>query len=63
MLDKHVECIVNMGVKELTLRLLVPNLANTKMMQKPGTSSILANGYSSESTQRKLSNEYQHDKV
>ena len=27
------------------------------------TTEILANGFSSESTQRKLSNEYQHDRV
>ena len=34
------------------------------MMEKPGKmTEILAYGYSSESTQRELSNEYQHDRV
>ena len=48
----------------LTLLLLVANLANTQWCKKlremtgnPGT------WYSSESTERELSNEYQHDKV
>ena len=41
--------------------LLVANFANAKMMQK--MTEILAHGYSSESTQRELSNEYQHDRV
>ena len=44
--------------------LLVDNLANTKLCKKkrkiPET---LTNWYSSESTQRELSHEYQHDKV
>ena len=44
--------------------LLVANLANTKMMQKSWKmTETLANGYSSESTQQELSNEYQQYKV
>ena len=43
----------------LTLMLLVANLANTNDRM----TETLANGYSSESTQRELSNEYQHDRV
>ena len=38
--------------------LLVANLQNDAKITK-----TLANGYSSESTQRELSNEYQHDRV
>ena len=44
--------------------LLVANLANTKDEEKTlQTTETLANGYSTESTQRELSNEYQHDRV
>ena len=43
-------------IATLTLMLLVANLA-IKMTEG------LAHGYSSESTQQELSNEYQHDKV
>ena len=51
-------------VEGLTLMLLVANLANTKMMQKTWKIiKTLANGYSSKSTQRELSYEYQHDRV
>ena len=49
---------------DLTLMLLVANLANTKrckILRK--MSETLAHGYSSESTQRKLCHEYQHDSV
>ena len=56
-----------MGLREampLILMLLVANLANAKIMQKTGKmTETLANGYSSESTQQELSNEYQHDMV
>ena len=49
---------------QLTLMLLVANLANTKRCKKPRKiTETLANGYSSESTQRELSNEYQDDRV
>ena len=41
--------------------LLLANLANRKMMQK--IIETLLYGYSSESTQQELSNEYQHDTV
>ena len=49
----------------LTLLQLVSNLANTKKMQKKTRkiTETLANGYSSESTWRELSNEYQDDRV
>ena len=54
----------NVSRNMLTLVLLVANLANTKMMKKPEKwLETLAYGYSSESTQRALSNEYQHDRV
>ena len=44
--------------------LLVANFVNTKMMQKNGKiTETMAYGYSSESTQRELFNEYQHDRV
>ena len=43
----------------LTLMLLVANLVNTNDRM----TETLANGYSSERTQRELSNEYQHDRV
>ena len=43
--------------------LLVANLANTKKCKKPRKiTETLANGYSSESTRRELSNEYQDDR-
>ena len=41
--------------------LLVANLANTKKKKKLKMTETLANGYSSESTQRELSYEYQLD--
>ena len=44
--------------------LLVANFANTKQMQKNWKmTEILAYGYSSESTQWEISNEYQHGMV
>ena len=44
--------------------LLVANLAITKGCKHPKiTKKNMANGYSSESTQRELTNEYQHDRV
>ena len=44
--------------------LLVANLANTKdAKENLQTTETLANGYSTESTQRELSNEYKHDRV
>ena len=40
------------------------NFGNKKLMPKTGKIiEILAHGYSSECTQRELSNEYQHDRV
>ena len=51
-------------ILRLTLMLLVANLANTKGCKKPEKiTETLANGYSSESTRRELSNEYQDDRV
>ena len=48
----------------LTPMLLVANLANAKWYKNPEKNTeTLANGYSSESTQQELSNEYQHDRV
>ena len=48
----------------LTLMLLVANLANTKLCRKhKKITETLAHGYSSESTMRELSNEYQHERV
>ena len=44
--------------------LLVANFGQYKMMQKSWNMiETLAHGYSYESTQRELSNEYQHDRV
>ena len=44
--------------------LLMTNSVNTKICKNPKKmTETLANGYSSESTQRELSNEYQHDRV
>ena len=44
--------------------LLVAKLANTKRCKNlKKMTETLAHGYSSESTQRELSNEYQHDRV
>ena len=54
----------NIRSSSLTLMLLVANLANTewcKNLEK--IIETLANGYSSESTQQELSNEFQHDRV
>ena len=40
------------------------DLANTKLWEKSKKiTQIMPNGYSSASTQRELSNEYQHDRV
>ena len=51
-------------VHVLTLMLLVANLAITKLYKIPEKiTETLSDGYSSESTQRELSNEYQHDRV
>ena len=51
-------------IKELTLILLVANLANTKWCKTTRKmTETLAHGYSSESTQRELSNDYQHHRV
>ena len=48
----------------LTLMLLVPNLTNTELCKETGKmAETLAHGYSSHSTQRELSSEYQHDRV
>ena len=44
--------------------LLVANLADTKCFKIPlKMTETMAHGYSSESTQRELSNEYEHDRV
>ena len=43
--------------------LLVANLANAKWCKNLKMTETLAHGYSSESTQRELSNEYQHGRV
>ena len=48
---------------ELTLMLLVANLANKNDEKTLKMTEILAYGDSSEGTQRELSNEYQHDMV
>ena len=54
-------CIVD---NTLTRMLLVGYIYQYKMMQKSWKmTEILAYGYSSESAQRELSNEYQHDRV
>ena len=51
-------------VTMLTLMLLTAKLANTKLCKNPEKPlKPLANGYSSESAQQELSNEYQHDRV
>ena len=48
----------------ISLMLLVVNLANQNDAKQPGKiTEILAHGYSSESTQRELSSEYQHSRV
>ena len=48
----------------LTLMLLVANLTKTKRCKNlTKNTEILAHGYSSESSQRELSNEYQLDRV
>ena len=48
----------------LTLMLLTAKLAKTKLCKNPEKPlKPLANGYSSESAQQELSNEYQHDRV
>ena len=43
--------------------LLVANLADKKDAKKMRITETLAYGYSSEGTQRELSNEHQHDRV
>ena len=51
-------------MKGLTLMLLTAKFANTKLCKNPEKPlKPLANGYSSESAQQELSNEYQHDRV
>ena len=54
-----------MGFLTFTLVLLVANLVNTMQYEKKSEkmTETLANGYSSDSTQRDLSNEYQHGRV
>ena len=47
----------------LTLMLVVANFANTKWCKKANMTETLAHGYSSESAQQELPNEYQHDRV
>ena len=48
----------------VNLLLLVANFANKKKMQKSWEmTETLASGYSYESTQQEISNEYQHDRV
>ena len=48
----------------ITLMLLVANLANTKCCKKPiKMTESLAHMYSSKSSHRELSNEYQHDRL
>ena len=55
---------ISSSISILALMLLLANLANTKWCKNPEKMiEILANGYSSESSQRELSNEYQHDSV
>ena len=55
-------CVANQC--HLTLMMLVANFAKYKMMQKTWKiTETLAYGYSSESAQWELSNEYQHDRV
>ena len=46
-----------------TLMLLVANLTNTKWWNALKMTETLAHGYSSESTQKELSNGYQHGRV
>ena len=43
--------------------LLVANLANTKRCKILKMIETLADGYSSDTTEQELSNEYQHDRV
>ena len=43
--------------------LLVANFASTKRCKNLKMIKALANGYSSESTQHELSNEYQYDRI
>ena len=51
-------------ISVLTLMLLTAKFANTKLCKNPEKPlKPLANGYSSESAQQELSNEYQHDRV
>ena len=48
----------------LTLMLLIANLVNTKWCKKTGKiTKTQAHRYSSKSTQRELSNEYQHERI
>ena len=62
---KSIHCLKDILMNNtLILMLLVANLANTKIMQKSWKiTKTLANGYSSGSIHRELSNEYQHDRV
>ena len=62
--DADVKSALFWCVIALTLILLVANLADTKWCKKPlKITETLANGYSFESTQQELSNEYQHARV
>ena len=57
-------CTVTVSINRLTLMLLVAYLANTKLCKKnEKMTETLALGYSSESTQQKLSYEYPHGLV
>ena len=49
--------------KILALMLLAANLVNMKWWQKAEKWQTMSNGYSSDSSQWELSNEYQHDRV
>ena len=51
------------SMPSLTLMLLVTNLANKNYAKKLKMTETLAHGYSLESTQRELSNGYQHNRV
>ena len=58
----HLNCTIS--IMQLTLVLLVANLANNKNDAKNvNMTETLAHGYSSGRSQRKISNEYQYDRV
>ena len=58
-----VDEILILKATPLTLMLTVATLAIQHDAMNPKMTETLANGYSYESTQRELSNEYQHDRV